>query len=239
MKVKRLKRSRKMTQFYVNSFGFREPIRVLVDGTFCQAALTTKMYLQEQVPQYLGVRAQLVTTKCCVDEIDLLGDEFRGAKLVAKRFEQRKCRCRGLGGGAETCLMALIGESNPEHYVVATQDRGLKEKLRRIPGVPVLSISFGQLSMGKPSQVSLDHAAELNYAKVAPTAMTPSAVSAAAAAAVAPIEAAVKTAARPIRKRKRKGPNPLSIKKKNSKKKGGAAGSTDGGPAKPKKSKAK
>ena len=31
--------------------------------------------------------------------------------------------------------MALIEEDNPNHYCVATQDEGLKAKLRVIPGV--------------------------------------------------------------------------------------------------------
>lgn len=44
-------------------------------------------------------------------------------------------RCRGLGGGAEACVLALIGEKNREHYIVATQDSGLKDKLKLIPGV--------------------------------------------------------------------------------------------------------
>jgi rRNA-processing protein FCF1 len=44
-----------------------------------------------------------------------------------------------LGGGAEACLLALIGDTNPEHYVIATQDAGLKEKLKHIPGVSGIS----------------------------------------------------------------------------------------------------
>eukprot|EP00037_Helgoeca_nana_P033495 m.418178 g.418178 ORF g.418178 m.418178 type:complete len:234 (-) comp30790_c0_seq1:250-951(-) len=221
MKVKRLKRSKRTSLFYVNNFGFREPVRVLVDGTFCQAALTTKMYLQDQVPAYLGIRAQLVTTKCCVEEIAAMGEDFRGAKLVARRFDQRKCRCRGLGGGAEACLLALIGDTNPEHYVIATQDAGLKEKLKHIPGVPILSINFGQLVQAKPSDASLEKAAEMNRSKSgAPQRIVKPSV--AAAATIEP-PASKKAAAadapatsRPKRKRKKE-PNPLCCKKKKSK----------------------
>ena len=39
MKVKRLKHSRRVLAFYEQNFGFHKPYNVLVDGTFCMAAL--------------------------------------------------------------------------------------------------------------------------------------------------------------------------------------------------------
>lgn len=39
MKVKRCKKANKRMSFYVNNFAFREPYQVMIDGTFCHAAL--------------------------------------------------------------------------------------------------------------------------------------------------------------------------------------------------------
>lgn len=79
----------------------------------------------------------------------------------------------------------------------------------------MLSIKFGQLVLGKPSQASLDKAAELNRLKAGIMPPNPQ-----------PKEVASDSLV--VRKRKRKQPNPLSCKKKNT------AGKSDSGAAKKK-----
>lgn len=52
------------------------------------------------------------------------------------------------------CILDLIGKTNPNHYVVATQDQGLKSALRQIPGVPLMYISGPGLTVEPPSTAS-------------------------------------------------------------------------------------
>jgi U3 small nucleolar RNA-associated protein 23 len=40
---------------------------------------------------------------------------------------------------AVDCILSLVGEKNPEHYFVATQDSDLREKLREVYILPFLS----------------------------------------------------------------------------------------------------
>ncbi|XP_073229741.1 rRNA-processing protein UTP23 homolog [Porites lutea] len=61
MKVKRVKHARKYLTLFKNSFGIFEPYQILVDGTFCQAALQTKINIKEQLPKYLDGIIQLFT----------------------------------------------------------------------------------------------------------------------------------------------------------------------------------
>ena len=49
-----------------------------------------------------------VTTKCIVDELESLGEELRGAKLLARRMEFRKCAHRETFSACE-CLKMIIG----------------------------------------------------------------------------------------------------------------------------------
>lgn len=42
MKIKRYKKVNRHLNFYVNNFGFHHPYQVLVDGTFCFAALQVR-----------------------------------------------------------------------------------------------------------------------------------------------------------------------------------------------------
>lgn len=39
MKIQRYKKAHKTLTFYKHNFGFREPFQILIDATFCQAAL--------------------------------------------------------------------------------------------------------------------------------------------------------------------------------------------------------
>lgn len=63
MKITRLKHVKKNLGFYRNNFSFREPYQVLLDGTFCQAALKNQIQIKEQLPKYLMGEVQLCSTK--------------------------------------------------------------------------------------------------------------------------------------------------------------------------------
>lgn len=43
MKIRRYKKVNKNINFYVNNFGFRQPYQILIDGTFCYAALNVSI----------------------------------------------------------------------------------------------------------------------------------------------------------------------------------------------------
>lgn len=43
MKVSRYKKANKRLNFYINNFGYHQPIQVLLDGPFCYAAMKAKL----------------------------------------------------------------------------------------------------------------------------------------------------------------------------------------------------
>lgn len=51
-------------RFYQTVFGFQEPYRALIDGTFINAALKSKVHIKEQLPKLLGGRTTPVVTEC-------------------------------------------------------------------------------------------------------------------------------------------------------------------------------
>lgn len=63
MKITRQKHAKKNLGFFRNNFGVREPYQILLDGTFCQAALRGRIQLREQLPRYLMGETQLCTTR--------------------------------------------------------------------------------------------------------------------------------------------------------------------------------
>ena len=54
-----------------------------------------------------------------------------------------------------------LGEENDKRYFVATQDKQLRNTLRKIPGVPLLYINYNCIVMEKPSFVCVKKASEV------------------------------------------------------------------------------
>ncbi|KAK9761482.1 hypothetical protein K7432_013596 [Basidiobolus ranarum] len=206
MKAKRQKQYKKCMQIYQNTFGFREPYQVIVDGNFCQAALDSRTNLKEQLPKTLLGQAKPMYTLCGLAEIRAKGEEFLGTVIALKRYEKRRCPHKTPLTSAE-CLAEIIGEDNPHNYCVATQDIKLRSKFRKIAGVPLLYLNRSVMILEPPSGKTLETVAKLEKAKTLP--------SAAEIAFLKQANPTVKTKEPPKpRKKKPKAPNPLSCKKK-------------------------
>ncbi|XP_075962384.1 rRNA-processing protein UTP23 homolog [Anarhichas minor] len=216
MGLKRQKQAKKTISFYKYNFSFREPFQILFDGTFCQAALTNKIQIKEQMPKYLMGEVQLCTTSCALKELETLGKDLYGAKLILQRFQTRRCPHFKEPVPASDCLLSMLGETNPHNYFVATQDRSLTEGLKKIPGVPLLYIILNTIVLDKPCQTSLDHVRAVQLGELVSPAQQQSIRS---LKEVQGIDQKDGERRGKKRTRKRSNPNPLSCLKK--KKKGG------------------
>ena len=72
-KIKRQKTVKKHLQFYQNNFGIKPPYNILLDGTFCKAALKCQVNIGDQLPKYLDSEVKIFTTKCVLSECEALG----------------------------------------------------------------------------------------------------------------------------------------------------------------------
>ena len=73
MKVKRQKRVRKALQHYRITHSLVPPYHVLIDGTFCKAALRFQVNIAEQLPKYLDAEVKMKTTTCVLKECRAFG----------------------------------------------------------------------------------------------------------------------------------------------------------------------
>ncbi|XP_057885269.1 rRNA-processing protein UTP23 homolog [Ammospiza nelsoni] len=213
MGVTRQKHAKKIMGFYKHNFQFREPFQVLLDGTFCQAALRNKIQIREQLPGYLGGATQLCTTRCVIKELESLGKALYGAKLIAQRFQVRSCSHHKNPVSGSACLLSMIEDGNPHHFFIATQDQELSKKVKRKPGIPLLFIIQNTMVLDKPSPKSLAFVQKLQTNQLVPEYQKQSIVE------LKEKEGLVKQEGEKRRKRKRAGgPNPLSCLKKKKKK---------------------
>merc|ERR1712153_76525 len=93
---------------------------------------------------------KLLTTSCCITELERLGPPVYGAMMVAKSFPIFKCGHK-TPQPANKCIMSLIGEKNSQHFIVASQDNELRNKIRKVPGVPLLLLHGNCPTVEKPS----------------------------------------------------------------------------------------
>ncbi|EDW87279.1 rRNA-processing protein UTP23 homolog [Drosophila yakuba] len=151
MKISRFKKSHKTLVFFATNFDYREPYQVLIDATFCQAALQQKIGIDEQIKKYFQCGVKLLTTQCVILEAESLGAPLTGATSIVKRFHVHKCGHEGKPVPASECIKSMTKDNR---YVVASQDRLLQESLRKIPGRCLLYLHKATPVLEAPSKAS-------------------------------------------------------------------------------------
>eukprot|EP01135_Chromosphaera_perkinsii_P011146 Nk52_evm1s2349 gene=Nk52_evmTU1s2349 len=196
MKITRRKNAQRILNYYKQNFGLHEPYQVVMDGTFCAAALNSQILLADQIPKYLNGKCQLMTTRCCFDEVKKLGTEFYGAYKVCKQFKFQYCghfanqapknqqnqqKAKSAKGNNNNnnndnqvllktgfdCLKELIGYENKYRLIIATQDKKLRRELRKIPNVPLMYIDYNAILLEPPSDASREKVQDRLQVKLA------------------------------------------------------------------------
>lgn len=119
-----------------------------------KAALQNKLYIHDSLKAVFLGHTKEMTTTCILRQLTKNEDK-EGARFVAKRMEHRRCRHDKLKESF-ACILELIGKTNKHRYAVATQDSLLREKLRKVPGVPMVFIKSGMVISEPPSLATLD-----------------------------------------------------------------------------------
>lgn len=140
------------------------------------------------------------------------GKSAYGAHCIVKQFPIRKCDHAKKPISASQCILSLIGENNPDHLIIATNELTLTEKLRELPGCPVMYMKLSAMNLEKPSEASLKSDGEIKRKLLGSESAQLQNLNSIKERILGSQESANRS------KRKRKGgPNPLSCKKKKSK----------------------
>ncbi|KAJ4961138.1 hypothetical protein NE237_021048 [Protea cynaroides] len=158
MKVKKQKRHRRSVKFYTTCFGFREPFKILCDGTFIHNLVVNKIKSAgDALSDILHASTRLFTTRCVIAELKSLGDTYSESLQEAHNLSIARCD-HEKRKSAVACIEEVIGEDNHEHFFLATQDTSLREKFREIPGVPVIFGLRNSLFLEQPSAFQRQYA---------------------------------------------------------------------------------
>ncbi|KAF5096139.1 hypothetical protein D0Z00_002884 [Geotrichum galactomycetum] len=160
MRQKRAKAYRKQMAYYKYNFKFREPYQVLVDDEIVLESSRIKLNLAGALERTIQAPVKPMITQCCMEA--LYRSKNEDAISLAKRFERRRCGHRDAtqeDKGAKKphdCLwdVVVVEGQNKHRYVVATQKDKLRQRLRRVPAVPLLYVNRSVMIMEPMSSVT-------------------------------------------------------------------------------------
>ena len=108
------------------------PYRVLIDTNFINFSIRNKIDLVKGMMDCLYAHCTPCITDCVMAELEKLGQKYRVALKVAKDPRVERLPCAHRGTYADDCLVNRVGEH--KCYIVATCDKDLKRRIRKIPG---------------------------------------------------------------------------------------------------------
>ncbi|CEQ39547.1 hypothetical protein JCM21900_006820 [Sporobolomyces salmonicolor] len=125
--------------FFSHNEALVPPYRVIVDTNFINLSLENRIDLVKAMMDVLYAKAIPCISDCVLAELEKLGQKYRLALRVARdpRFERLPCSHKGTY--ADDCIVNRVTQHRC--YIVATCDRQLRRRLRKIPGVPLMYIA--------------------------------------------------------------------------------------------------
>lgn len=83
--------------------------------------------------------------RCVRGELEKMGQKYKLALKIIRddRFERLPCMHKGTY--ADDCIVNRVTQH--KCYIVATNDKDLKRRIRKIPGVPIMSVSINRYTI--------------------------------------------------------------------------------------------
>ncbi|KAG6456646.1 rRNA-processing protein FCF1 homolog [Manduca sexta] len=125
--------------FFQYNMQLGPPYHILVDTNFINFSIKNKLDIVQNMMDCLYAKCVPYITDCVLAELEKLGRKYRVALRIVKdpRFERITCLHKGTY--ADDCLVQRVTQH--KCYIVATNDKDLKRRIRKIPGVPIMYVA--------------------------------------------------------------------------------------------------
>lgn len=121
------------------------PYHVILDTNFINFSIENKLDVVKSMMDCLYAKCIPYITDCVMAELEKLGAKYRVALRIAKDPRFQRLPCMHKGTYADDCLVRRVTEH--KCYIVATCDKDLKRRIRKIPGVPIMYIAEHKYSI--------------------------------------------------------------------------------------------
>ncbi|KAI4732589.1 Fcf1-domain-containing protein [Aureobasidium sp. EXF-12298] len=130
------------SMFFQHNTALQPPYSVLVDTNFLSHTVHNKLELLPSLMDCLYATCRPIITSCVMAELEKLGQKYRIALKIARDERWERLQCSHKGTYADDCIVDRVLKHRI--YLVATNDRDLKRRLRKIPGVPIINVAKGK-----------------------------------------------------------------------------------------------
>jgi U3 small nucleolar RNA-associated protein 24 len=127
--------------FFAHNTALQPPYQVLVDTNFLSHTVHHKLPLHSTLTTTLLATCTPIITTCVMAELEKLGPKYRIALQMARDEKFERLPCDHKGTYADDCIVDRVMKQRV--YLVATNDRDLKRRVRKVPGVPIVSVKRG------------------------------------------------------------------------------------------------
>ena len=141
--------------FFSYNTSLGPPYHVLMDTNFINFSIQNKIDIVSGMMDCLYAKCIPYITDCVMGELEKLGTKFRGALVclfstlvflsapavavrIARDPRVQRLTCSHRGTYADDCLLDRVDKH--KCYIVATCDKELKSRVRKVPGVPIMYI---------------------------------------------------------------------------------------------------
>ncbi|KAH7726488.1 CGI-35 protein [Aphelenchoides avenae] len=121
---------------YNNQLG--PPFHVIVDTNFVNFAIKNKIDIMTGFMDCLYAKVIPYIPDCVLGELEKMGRRFKLALKIIKDSRFQRLHCAHKGIYADDCIVQRVTQH--KCYIVATCDRDLRGRIRKVPGVPIMYI---------------------------------------------------------------------------------------------------
>ena len=128
----------KVGMFFEHNTQLGPPYHILIDTNFINFSIQHKLDIFKSFMDCLLAKAIPCVTDCVVAELEKMGHRYRLALKTIKDPRFKRLSCDHKGTYADDCLVDKVKQHRC--YLVATNDKDLKRRIRKVPGVPLISV---------------------------------------------------------------------------------------------------
>ncbi|XP_052097886.1 rRNA-processing protein FCF1 homolog isoform X2 [Mytilus californianus] len=144
MKIRELPQASSALFFQYNT-QLGPPYHVIVDTNFINFSIKNKLDIIQSMMDCLYAKCIPYITDCVLGELEKLGRKYRVALRIVKDPRFQRIPCLHKGTYADDCIMQRVTQH--KCYIVATCDKELKRRIRKIPGVPIMYLQQHRYSI--------------------------------------------------------------------------------------------
>lgn len=137
IKVKEIEQN-PVHMFFSYNKSLGPPYHIIIDTNFINLSIQNKIDLFKAFIDCLLAKCIPYLTDCVIAELEKFGQKYKLALRVAKDPRFQRITCLHSGTYADDCIVNNVSEH--KCYIVATCDKQLKSRIRKVPGIPIITI---------------------------------------------------------------------------------------------------